>query len=265
MGKKKHYQVKTIQRAADGLTTDLLLVTNDYDDKLYDSAKLYAKYPLKGAKIRKVGSWAELAKLLSEYKNVDRLIIYLHGTPGALLLGGVHEELDGVGEKYFKGKKMPKVKQLDLEACSVAESPEKTVPFAKLFAADRVSAWNYFHVGMKITVKVPAGVDKAKLDEMLKPYKGYLLENTPSTSEMAGNPGTYEIGAEWFRDDLNDDPLPALSGGGLDSRAKTFKPRSSKAEVTLKSMKEVQAYVDKYKNDPVRPLEHVTIDLSSMK
>lgn len=212
-----------------------------------------------------MGSWEELAKLLQEYKSIKRLVIYLHGIPGALLLGGVGEDLDKVGEKYFKDKKMPKVGQLDLEACSVAESPEKTVPFAKLFQAEKVTAWNYFHVGEKITINVPVGVDKAKLEGILKANKGYLLENTPSASEMAAKPGKYEIGAEWFRDDYNDDPLPPPSGGGLDPREKTFKMRSKKAEVTLKSLDEVKAYVDKYKDDPVRPLEHVTIDLSGMK
>ena len=247
------------------MTADVLLVTANYDDKLLSQASLYAKYPLKGAKIRTVGSWEELASLLEEYKSIDRLVFYFHGIPGALLVGGVGEDLNKVGEKYFKGKKVPKVGRLDLEACSVAETPEKVVPFGKLFNAGSVTAWNYFHVGMKVNVDVPSGVDVTKLEKVLTPFKGYLLENTPSAAEMAKKPGKYEIGVEWFRDDLDDDPLPAPSGGGMDPREKTFKPRTKKDEVTLKTMDEVKAYVEKYTDSPVRPLDHVTIDLSNMK
>lgn len=228
---------------------------------------LYAKWSLKGAPLKIVESWEDLAKNLQEFASINLLVLYFHGARGALTIGSKYVDLDDAAKRFFKDKdKLPKINQLDFQACNVAEGIAKTVPFAKMFKASQVTAWNYYHVMMPVSVPpIPKGVDPKEVDVKLAAFKDWLLENTPPASVLVKEGGEHILGAEWFR--VDDDPgnLPQARLGEPDGRPKIFKRRRDKREVVLKTNEEVNSLPKKYADRVSRPFDHVTIDLTGLK
>jgi hypothetical protein len=253
---------KSEKKAEPKLTATKLLITDPSDANWQQYTDAYAKYVLKGAEKRNVNSWEELSVELHKYQSIEQVVLYFHGTPGSLIIGGDPRDLDKVSNLFLAPN--PKIKQIDLDACSVGEAPDKLVPFARIFGASTITAWTYFHVGKPEKFDVPRGdVDLSVLRTKYADHKDYFLPGTPTFDEMARNPSTYNLGVEWFRIDLRDDPLPPAPGpGGLDQRGKTFKRRSDAKPRRINSDK-AKELRELYKSKgPDVPFEQVIITIT---
>ena len=217
---------------------------------------IYARHALGGAEHRTADSWEKLLKVLLEYESVERLVLYFHGTPGAMIIGGDDRDLDAVATSLFAGQKLPKVTgELVFEGCSIAENAGKIVPFAKLFSAPKVTAWNHFHVNAVLEVRVKRGNTAKDVEKALADYADYLIPNSPNAAELARTSGTKKLVIEWFRIDYSEDPLPPPDL--LDSRSKTFKRRSTATDVKV-----TEAEAKGLKVAPARSLERITVEIS---
>lgn len=234
-----------------------LLITSLEDKK---KASIYNKQVLKAGEVQTVNSWQEMAILLREYQSIDQLVLWFHGSPGALEIGSENKNLNQVSS-LFTGQK-PKVKEINFEACSVAEAPENLVPFARLFKASKVTAWNYFCISLLVELQIPKGVDVDFVENQLAPYKGYLLSGTPAYSELSKKPGKHFFLVEWFRKEDDNTPLPPPPKlGEIDNRNMTFKPRSAAKKRRIISDK-VMKLREEYAKPGVLEFEHVIIEIS---
>jgi hypothetical protein len=243
-------------------TATKLFITQAGDPENLKFANAYANQVLKGAEIRSANSWDELSAVLREYQSIEQVVLMFHGSPGSLTIGGVNKSLDKVGNLFPAPN--PKIKQIDFEACSVGEGADELVPFARIFGASTVRAWSYFHYFITTKVSIPEKMDSQGLNSLrdqLAKYSGYFLPGTPSVDALAKKPGTYDLVAEWFRIDLNTDPLPPAPGpGDQDQRGKTFKRRSD-AKPRRTSSDKVKELRKLYES-PTRPFEQVIIEIS---
>ena len=243
-------------------TAKKLIVTDATDTRLKKVAPIYARQVLrvKKTEVKKVNSWQELSKLLQEYKSIEQLVLMFHGTPGSLIISDEHKSLSEVND-IFAGQN-PNIKQIDFEGCSVGEGADELVPFARLFNSSKVTAWNHFWINQIFEVDIPKDVDVEVLEGQIAQYKGYFLSGTPTLDELAKKPGKHTLVVEWFRNDFNEDPLPPPpTPGDLDTRSKSFKPRSAATSRRIKS-DEAKKLAEEYGKKPVLPLEHVIIEIS---
>gem|GEM_PF-2647582 len=221
--------------------------------------KIRKRQTYKGAKLIIVNSWGELAEELQKYKTIQRLILCFHGGPGALKIGRQYEDLNEV-KKYFD-KKIPFVKQINFESCNVGRDPVLIIPFANLFKASKITAWNHFTVSIIQKVKVNKDINKTRteLELTMKRFKGYFAPGTPTIDELIKRPaGEYLLLVEWFRDDFNNTVLPPPNPLGLDNRIYKFKPRSS-AKLRTIAPGMASTWKEKYQ-DVIIPLEQIIIE-----
>jgi hypothetical protein len=247
--KKGSTPSKTKKDAAPLKTASTLLITNAADAKLRQVASQYAKYVLKlSAPALKhalvtVTSPQGLASEVSRYSRIEHLILMFHGAPGAIEVG-TWMSLNDVAKLFSTN--IPTIHEITFEGCNIARGPDTMVPFGLLFNASRVNAWNHFWVTCVTEVIIGRDTDVAALNSQLAKFRGYFLPNTPTLEDLAKNPGSYVVVAEWFREDLSDEPIPeAPPPGELDSRKRTFKPRAS-AQPRQISAKQIAKLIEEY-------------------
>lgn len=246
-----------------GKSTRALLITDATDKKLSEIASAYAKQVLGleakdlSEGVTRVDTWQALAAVLKGYGSIDHLVLMFHGTPGSLLVGAHHKSLAEVAP-IFSGR-LPRIEVIDLEGCSIGEGAAKLIPFARLFGASRITAFNYFWVTQRISVEVRSSDVKALENELAR-FKGYFLPGTPMLTELVTKRAKYTLWAEWFRDEFDETALPSVQPGEIDPRRKEFKPRSAS----------IQRYVDaagaakleeEYGSSPLRRFERVIVQL----
>jgi hypothetical protein len=101
----------------------------------------------------KVKSWEKLVSQLQQYETIDHLVLYFHGAKGALFIGGVNKQLSEA-VRLFK-RNGPRInKQIDFEACRVAQDPKELITFARFFKAPKITAYNYFYVDTILPINV---------------------------------------------------------------------------------------------------------------
>jgi hypothetical protein len=245
-------------------TVGTLLITDAKDKEVKKWGELYARYALKGAEVKYTNSWNELLMVLEKYETIRQLVLFMHGTPGSLVIGDVNRGLESIAAEW-KDRRLPKVNdQIDFEACSVGEGADKVVEFARLFKAPRFTAWNHFHVIGEMRVDIPKNPDAESLKQLkqkLARLSTYFIPGTPSAEDLTSQrPSKHTLGVEWFREDLSREQLPELRNPPGDTDRKTFKPRRSAIEKKIKSDKARQ-YAEEFKKVPVHDLEHLIVEI----
>ena len=228
---------------------------------------LFAKYAYGVRSVEFISSWEQLSALLGTYASIERLILSFHSSKGSIIIGGVLRALN-IKEviSLFSGHK-PKIREIDFESCNVGSAPHIIIPFAKLFNAEVVKAWNYY--GIRQIVTVPSKMLSDQNIELLnRKYKNYFLKGQLSLNELAKKPGKHNVVLEWFRDEYDESPIPdpptdeERKKGNYDTRDKEFVPRKNAKEVFLRSENNAKEYYREYGKSPVKSLHHIIIEIS---
>src|SRR5260370_40119564 len=112
--------------------------------ELQEEATVIAAVHKIGLKERKaIDSLDEMAKAISEHKNLEELVIFLHGFRGGMMLGGNAYALDdGAVSKAF-AKKTTKAEHIRFEGCWVGEEPEPMAVFGRFFDGKTASGFTW--------------------------------------------------------------------------------------------------------------------------
>ncbi len=256
--KKKKKAKKATKRPAKGaLRRAGTLLFTDTDGKA--KAQAYARYVYLGARVVVADSWKALAKKLARYSHINTLLLYYHGIPGELIIGGVGKDLSTVGSVF--GRKRPRIESIDSMACNVANQPKKMIPFAKLFGATTISGWNHYSVTQLVVQTVPKNVDVAALRAIMQKHAAYWVPRTPTAAQMAARPGTWVLLSNWFRLEFDETSPPPTPPGVLPQTQK-WRPRSHVQEMRVSSddNNKLNA-IERERNTPRPKLYKVIIDV----
>jgi hypothetical protein len=215
-------------------TADRLLITDGTNKLLQVVAPHYVQqhWRLREREapnvIALVESWKELVAKLKEYDSIDHLVLMFHGMPGDLRVGRTQQGLTTNATELWKDQ-APRVREIDLEGCSVAKDPEALVAFGKIFNASRVTGWNHWWILFKSDdFPVPprmSASEKEKLQRKLDGFRQYFVKSPPTAEELAAKPGKHFLVLVWFRKYMSTDKPPEPERGSPDRRERVFKPR----------------------------------------
>jgi hypothetical protein len=207
--------------------------------------------------LRKVRSWKELVSELRKYETIDQLVLYFHGFKGGLIIGGDGKELREVVRLFARGRR-PKVnKQIDFEACRVAEGPDHLAAFARIFRAPTIRAYNYFYVDSILPVNVEKTDNSESLRRKLAQYRDYLMPGT--IDRLAKKKGKQKAVLEWFRIDRSRAKLPLPPRPTeFDTRSRTFKRRNDAFRRVVSNEDDLRRLINDYRS-PAMQFEYVII------
>jgi len=278
-----YVQPASAQKRTNWRTAKILVMT---DSALKDSADLHARghfgvaararnvvrASLKGNQVETVviqdertnakGQWQlgglrELYDKLSEYRTIEQLVLCFHGSERGVEVGAVGWDLTKVSSLAQELQvKLPTVtKQIDFESCLVGQDPKGIVEFAVLFNAPVATAWTYYGFSFSMSIRCQSGTaaNQQRIVEY-NAYAEYLMPKSPTFSEAAQNPGTYELLLEGHsrRDDVGSLPQPpanlqnsAAMAQWLEARdkwTKSMQPHSNAKDkpVTAASLEELR-------------------------
>ena len=221
-----------------------------------------------GLKERKaIDSLDEMAKAISEYKNLEELVIFLHGFRGGMMLGGNAYALDDEAVSKAFAKKTTKVEHIRFEGCWVGEEPNTMAVFGRFFDAKTVSGFTWVHWLNQITINLPRGTTAKSLESVLKSVPGTTSSLLPwippppvgpALAQLASMASTGDAKAtvplEWFQYGL-EEQQPFTDNNIKHLGTHTYKVRSDATQKTV-SAKEAKPY-----SDPIPPFDYVTVVL----
>lgn len=107
-----------------------------------------------------------------------------------------------------------------------------------------------------------AGTDVTALENLLAPWKNYLLENTPSPPQLINlNQDKYTLIAEWFRPFFTENSELPPPGVGDNHNRKDFFPRISAKNRSVKNEDDAKKLAEEYRKIPILPLNHIIINI----
>ena len=164
---------------------------------------IWARDPLAGADRVVWSAPRTAAHALSLYNTIGRLVLLLRYDFNKFPL--FPTRLKGYRVDFFDLAVPAVGEQIEFEAPAVVSESDLTalVQFAKFFQAPKLLAWNYAHGGEVLLFSKSTGTAK-KIEKSIKPYKPYLLANTPAPSAIEAalkSVSFFEIAAEWFEGD----------------------------------------------------------------
>ena len=244
----------------------LLLFLSELRDKVAVIAALY-KVGLKEQQA--IDSLEEMAKAINAHKNIEELIIFVHGFSGGMLLGENSYSLDDeVVTKAFE-KKLTKVEHIRFEGCWVGESPNRMATFGRLFDAKTVSGFTWVHWLNEITLNLPRGTTSKSLEDVLKSVPGTTSSLLPWIPPPPAGPPLSQLASmassgnakasvplEWFQYGL-EERQPFMDNNLQHLGKHTYKVRRDAAQVSVQE-KDAQPYTQ-----PIPPFDYVTVVLAA--
>ena len=214
-----------------------------------------------------IDSLDEMAKAISAHKNLDELVIFVHGYRGGMMLGDDAYTLDDPPVAKAFAKKTTKVEHIRFEGCWVGEEPNTMAAFGRFFDAKTVSGFTWVHWLNQITINLPKGTTAKSLETVLKSVPGTTSSLLPWIPPPPGGPALAQLASmasggnatatvplEWFQYSL--DEKQPFNNNNIEHLGKhTYKLRK---DATQKS---VAAKNAKPYTDPTPPFDYVTVVL----
>lgn len=175
-----------------------------------------------------VNSWSEATAVIAKFAHINRLVLFVHGVAGQILLGGTNEYVDDL--PVPEGP-WPTIDEVVMEGCEVGREALRTFAFTTRMRTKRLVAWNMWHGVSNDMVK--PGTKVPTIQARLTTFKNYLMPGTPDAATIEAQANKKKglkkernrvrfVGREWLRDEYEPDedvPVPPAS-------RKTFHTRS---------------------------------------
>jgi hypothetical protein len=216
-----------------GKTVDVLFLVDaglNKKDETFGSIAAYATDTLEISEkdIVWVNSWSEATAVISKFAHINRLVLFVHGVAGQILLGGTNEYVDDL--QVPEGP-WPTIDEVVIEGCEVGREALRTFAFTTRMRTKRLVAWNMWHGVSNDRVK--PGTKVQTIQAQLTTFKNYLMPGTPdaATIEAQANKKKGQknmrnrvrfVGREWLRDQYEPDedvPVPPASRKGFHTRS----------------------------------------------
>jgi hypothetical protein len=215
-----------------------------------------------------IDSLAEMAKAISAHKNLEELVIFVHGFTGGMMLGDDAYSLDEEPVAKAFAKKTTKVEHIRFEGCWVGEAPNKMATFGRLFDAKTVSGFTWVHWLNQITINLPHGTTTKSLETVLKSVSGTTSSLLPWIPPPPGGPALAQLASmastgnaqatvplEWFQYGL-EEHQPFMDNNIQHLGKHTYKVRTDATQKTVQA-KDAQPYTQ-----PIPPFDYVTVVLT---
>ena len=174
-------------------------------------------------------TWADIAAFLKLYDSIDKLVMFYHGTPGQIEVNHNFTSLSSSTVLSNFTPPLPKIGEINFEACNVGNKLADMVPFGKALSVSKMTAFTFFWVTSNKSVDV-TGFTGAQIGAAFADDAGYVLPY--DWNDVVRTPGDHKIWEEWFRKGFDNSNLPPKGGPGLNPRFE-FKQRSSASDRTV--------------------------------
>lgn len=208
------------------------------DDDHREFATDYARFKLQMSAADRAthfaikNTWPDIAAFIKLYDSIDKLVMFYHGVPGQIEVNKTFTKLsDNSVLSNFTGT-LPKIGEINFEACNVGNRVADLVPFGKALSVSKITAFTFFWVTSNKIVTVERGNTGTQIGALFTDDAGYVLPY--DWNVIAATTGDRTIHEEWFRKNFDATPLPAKGGPGLSTRFE-FKQRSSATGRTVQA------------------------------
>lgn len=252
--------LKALLRKVSGFQRGYQIIYDSGSKELAPVAQMYAQGLPTQPKPIGVRTKAGLLRELKRDRYVGVLVLYFHGVPGGLLLDGQVIDLADLVPQIGQGLIVSD--EVIFEGCSVAQYGASVVALARAFQSPGLAiCWNWWHVTqpLELTLAGSAGdrirLLAEKLPEERRPYLGF---GVPSIDAIAAGPKRQTLYLEWFRDEINEAPLPTpVDAAGR----RRFRSRGSAEERRIPASAIAAWDASDDAIAPVRPLIRLTIEI----
>jgi hypothetical protein len=215
-----------------GKTVDVLFLVDaelNKKDEEFGSMAAYATDTLEISEkeIVWVNSWSEATAVIAKFAHINRLVLFVHGVEGQILLGGTNDYVDDL--PVPEGP-WPTIDEVVMEGCEVGRDALRTFAFTTRMRTKRLVAWNMWH-GVSNDMVRP-GTKVQTIQAQLTRFQNYLMPGTPDASTIMSQADQKKsqkkkrnrvrfVGREWLRDQYEPDedvPAPPASRKGFHTR-----------------------------------------------
>ncbi len=205
------------------------------DDDHKEFATDYLKYKLAMSSADRArdfaikNTWADIAAFLKLYDSIDKLVMFYHGVPGQIEVNHTFSSLSDRTVLSNFTAPLPKIGEINFEACNVGNNIASMVPFGKALGVGKMTAFTFFWVTSNKLVNV-TGFTGAQIGAAFADDTDYVLPY--DWNDVVKTPGDHKIWEEWFRKSFDATNLPPKGGPGLNPRFE-FKKRVSATDRTV--------------------------------
>jgi hypothetical protein len=237
-----------------------------FDPDLREFAALIGRiWSIGAADIQPARNLKEFAAALHKQSQLDEAVLFFHGIPGGISIGG---KVFGLSDKELADAlkaKSATIKSIRFEGCWVGEKPDEMAQFGSYFKASQMSGFTWEGVHAVVSQTIPMGTDAAALRQRLGPVERWLAPGQPGVDQLVGRARTAAVTekllVEWYEPVVADPIKPpyATEKGQTRSNfdrlgAKQYKRRNEANKRTLKVKDIEEASLD-----PIALFEYVTV------
>lgn len=207
----------------------------------------------------------EFSAVLHKQKALEEAVLFFHGIPGGIILGGKVFNLSDKELKDALTAKQTTIDAIRFEGCWVGERPADMAQFGSYFKASKTSGFTW--EGVKSTIKVPVskGADAAAIRKNMKHTERWLAPGSPSVESLVSKARdgaiTEKMLMEWFEYAVSDPIKPPYETQKGETKtnfeklgSKQYKRRSEAGSRTVKAKE-----LEEESSDPISMFEYVTV------
>lgn len=232
--------------------------TNANPPLLYMNLVQQFYYP--NATVVGIANWEQLTQALSQYSQIQTLVINAHGEPGSLAIGGRGPSVSEM-RSYFGRSQVRITEAIRFESCNVMRNPVSTAQMVQDIVTPEAEVRGYtlYMKHAPIYVQIPSGSSEAEIQRnYLDLYRGYWCPGTPTASYLVAHPGPHTLLLQWFGSDMSLD-LPPQRTSPTQLRSRSHVSRSQMTEHRVNTFSEAAAVRSRYASPGEITLEEIII------
>jgi hypothetical protein len=207
----------------------------------------------------------EFAAALHKEKELEEAVLFFHGIPGGIDIGGKVFNLSDKELKDALTAKRSKIARIRFEGCWVGERPDEMAQFGSYFNAAEMLGYTWEGVRATTTVSLPKGADAATIRRAMGQRERWLAPGSPSVESLVGKARdraiTEKFLVEWFESVVADPIKPPYETQKGDKNtnfdrlgSKQYKRRNDAGSRTVKAKD-----LEEISSDPISLFEYVTV------
>lgn len=207
----------------------------------------------------------EFANAIFKQKALEEMVLFYHGIPGGIMIGGGVYNLSEKGLRDALPAGKTKIEKIRFEGCWVGEKPDEMAQFGTIFSASEMSGFTWESVRQTISISVPLRSTAETVAGLLKGKERWLAQSMPSANDLVkrAQNGAFsqKILMEWFEPFVSDPIKPPfeMEKGGKRTNfdrlgSHQYKRRSDASQTTIK-VKDIE----ETSIDAISSFEYVTV------